>query len=223
MDGLERKQIEMGLIILKIGKYGEQIIDQLKKKVSNIKQISVFEKKEFNDKEREIFYRFWSYVDIKDNIEECWNWKGCTNKDGYGKFRCGINVISAHRFACMLKERIPHGFQSQHLCNNPKCCNPNHLKPGTRLENTEYMIKCTRQPKGESSGVAILTEDQVREIHRLYREGISKYTKQWQIIEPIAKKFGTTRRYINEKDGVTYIMNLNSQILVLLFGEITYG
>lgn len=171
-------------------------VDQLKNKVRNIKQISAFEKKGFNDKERENFYRFWGHVDIKDNIEECWNWTGCTNK-GYGIFRCGTNTTYAHRFACSMKERIPHGFQVQHLCNNPMCCNPNHLKPGTCLVNTEYMIKCNRQPKGESSGVAILTEDQVIEIHRLYREGISRYTKQWQIIEPIAKKFGTTKRNIN--------------------------
>jgi len=64
-----------------------------------------------------------------------------------------------------------------------KCCNPYHLELGTPIKNSEYMVKCNRQntPTGENNGRAILTEDEVRKIHKIHKDHPG--LKQWQIAE----------------------------------------
>ncbi len=53
-----------------------------------------------------------------------------------------------------------------HLCDNPICVNPKHLRLGTAKDNTQDMIqkgrKRTVAPKGDLNGKAILDEEKVR-------------------------------------------------------------
>ena len=86
-----------------------------------------------------------------------------------------LNNYQSHHMAYMLsKGSISNGSQVQHVCNNPKCCNPNHLELGDHSKNMQYRAKCGRyNNKRESNGHAKLTEDNVREIHKLYKEYIS--------------------------------------------------
>lgn len=100
--------------------------------------------------------------------------------------------------------QIPEGLVISHRCNNPPCCNPTHLDAVTHSENIQYMYECgraysqgkhysqlrpevlsrgdghysRRQPerlaRGERNGFAKLTEDIVREVRRLYAEGITQ-------------------------------------------------
>lgn len=69
----------------------------------------------------------------------CWNWQGRRDKRGYGKFsrgRVGEGNVSTHRFAYeRLVGPIPDGLHLDHLCRNPRCCNPDHLEPVTCREN----------------------------------------------------------------------------------------
>lgn len=69
-------------------------------------------------------------------IEECWIWNGPLNESGYG-YVAGNGVIgSVHRFMYVaLREQIPQGFELDHHCRNPRCCNPAHLEPVTPEEN----------------------------------------------------------------------------------------
>ncbi len=70
----------------------------------------------------------------------CWLWTGATQPNGYGRFReggVGSKVLFAHRFSYeMLVGPIPPGHAVDHLCRNPSCVNPRHLRPLPHDENT---------------------------------------------------------------------------------------
>lgn len=87
--------------------------------------------------------RFWEKVEKTDS---CWLWTGARKgrrgyAQGYGFFNAceGENkIVNAHRFAYEeLVGPIPDGHQLHHLCDNPPCVNPAHLKPVTDAEHKE--------------------------------------------------------------------------------------
>lgn len=89
----------------------------------------------------EIEERFWAKVDwdIREP-ERCWEWiSPNVDKNGYGKFKLGTGLGNArsHRVAYELEiGSPPEGLVLDHYkCDNPKCCNPWHLKPVTNVEN----------------------------------------------------------------------------------------
>ncbi|MBX3002774.1 MAG: HNH endonuclease [Anaerolineales bacterium] len=121
--------------------------------------------------------RFWSKVD-KGAIEECWNWTGAKQTKGYGSFGVGPGKTQlAHRVAYMLKEGpIPRGLVIMHICDNRLCCNPRHLKVGTIADNNHDAISKGRNAIGERNGNSKLTEEQVKDIRKLY--GTGDYTNR---------------------------------------------
>lgn len=106
--------------------------------------------------------RFWSKVDVGFPAE-CWPWRAQINENGYGVFQGG----KAHRTAFqILKGPIPDGEVVCHRCDNPVCCNPDHLFAGTQLDNVRDMIAKgrNRNALGERHHRAKLTDKQVAEI-----------------------------------------------------------
>lgn len=68
-----------------------------------------------------------------------------------------------------------HGFLPEvveHLCNNSRCINVEHLAAGTHKSNAEYKYKCGRgkapRATGECSACCKLTDAEVAEIRRIY-------------------------------------------------------
>ncbi len=84
---------------------------------------------------------FWDKVD-KKTTSECWNWKACKNKQGYGRIGIAASqCVNAHRFSWVLHfGEIPLGHFVCHKCDNPSCVNPYHLFTGTRQDNTNDMV-----------------------------------------------------------------------------------
>ncbi len=81
-------------------------------------------------------HRFWSKV-IADGTG-CFQWTAFRDKEGYGYFRKGgkPRTVKAHRFAwTLLRGEIPHGRQVLHSCDNPGCCNVEHLFLGNNSDN----------------------------------------------------------------------------------------
>lgn len=73
--------------------------------------------------------RFMSWVQ-KDS-SGCWLWGGALEKTGYGASWYKGKKISSHRLAYILfKGNLPRGHIKtiDHLCRNPRCCNPDHLE-----------------------------------------------------------------------------------------------
>lgn len=75
---------------------------------------------------------------VVDDETGCWNWTANLNNAGYGKIWCRDRKkkVYAHRFAYeVIRGPIPDGLVLDHLCRNPKCCNPEHLEAVTFAEN----------------------------------------------------------------------------------------
>jgi len=77
----------------------------------------------------------------------CWIWTGATRGNNhYGALRISqTKSVLCHRLSYeMYKETIPDNLKVLHTCDNPLCCNPNHLILGTQLENITDRVKKQR-------------------------------------------------------------------------------
>lgn len=74
---------------------------------------------------------------VKVNERGCWVWQGWCHPDwGYGQTSFRGEEWATHRLMWVLmKGPIPEGKILCHSCDNPPCCNPDHLWPGTDQEN----------------------------------------------------------------------------------------
>lgn len=136
----------------------------------------------------DIVKRFWSRVDRTDNENDCWLWQGGRSGDRYGYFFIHPRNQLAHRVSWMFTHgTIPDGMKVCHKCDRVLCVNPNHLFLGTQRDNVEDMHGKGRAHKasGEGHSKTYLSELQVREIFKLYEEGVST--------KAIAQRFGTNK------------------------------
>ena len=66
----------------------------------------------------------------------CWEWHGPMSECNYGRFFYKGRNWKAHRVAYeLMVGPIPEGMFILHSCDNPKCVNPLHLRPGTAADN----------------------------------------------------------------------------------------
>lgn len=79
--------------------------------------------------------RFWEKVQIL-GPDACWPWLAARSSEGYGSFGFQGRVLTASRLAYIFtKGEIPDDLDVMHSCDNPPCCNPAHLSPGSRSRN----------------------------------------------------------------------------------------
>jgi len=98
---------------------------------------------------------------------DCWDFDGFHDQGGYGKFRYNGRQIAASRAAYIFYiGPIPIGMCVLHVCDNPGCVNPSHLKIGTNLDNITDRNNKNRNahPIGEKHPKAKLTDLMVKEI-----------------------------------------------------------
>jgi len=117
-------------------------------------------------------------------VNGCWEWQGKINEHGYGNISLkieGRKNLMVHRLSYeIFKGEIPNGLLVCHSCDNPRCCNPDHLWVGTPKDNTQDMLKKHRGRKkllnNERRAIAAgkITEEQVKEIRELYKNGSSQ-------------------------------------------------
>jgi len=140
--------------------------------------------------------RFWAMVDMR-MPNECWLWTGYKNHKGYGMFKAdpAANAVMAHRFAweyCSGRTILDQ-HQVLHACDNPSCVNPHHLYMGTHTDNMRDRTQRKRTARGEETGRAKLTAEQVLRVRAMYQTG-------WHSQLDLARKFGISR------SGIGYVV-----------------
>lgn len=99
----------------------------------------------------------------------CWEVISHTSDDyGYKVITIKNKVYKIHKLVLeeKLGRKLNKNEMTLHLCDNPCCCNPEHLRCGTAKENMEDKHKRKREIylKGSELPQAILNERQVYEI-----------------------------------------------------------
>ena len=106
-------------------------------------------------KKRDQTERFWAAV---DKSGECWIWQRAVLNTGYGYFRVTTperKMVGAHRFAYeLVNGAIPEGFVVDHICHEPKCVRPDHLRAVTIKQNLEHKLTESRTARSGVRGVA---------------------------------------------------------------------
>lgn len=124
---------------------------------------------------RKLHDLFWTKVD-KKGPQECWEWLGNRDVEGYGRLGIDGKTHKAHRLSWVLKNGpIPEGMCICHHCDNPPCVNPVHLFMETVGDNNRDAARKGRSKgkvsRGEEHVRAKLTMENVREIRWLYAAG----------------------------------------------------
>lgn len=107
----------------------------------------------------------------------------------YGARRQAVNV---HRLVFMWwKGEIPQGYLIRHSCDNPACCNPDHLLLGTHADNMRDKAVRGRVRNRK------LTDEQVREI-RHSTECLGALSERYGVGKPVLCQIrkGTARRHV---------------------------
>jgi hypothetical protein len=134
--------------------------------------------------------QFWKKVQKTDT---CWIWIGAVASGRYGMY----NGMGAHKFAYQVTTgtTVPDGFVVMHMCDNPICVNPSHLKIGTPKDNSIDMRDKGRNAVflGEYHGSSKLKEEDVLYIRANYVKG-----NRWKPgnSKELATKFGIHRSHV---------------------------
>lgn len=139
--------------------------------------------------------RFWSKV---EHGPGCWIWQGSTKGRRYGAISRSVNKrkdwFQAHLIAlCLERGSVPAAPCVLHECDNPKCCRPSHLRPGTQADNVADMYakgrNVNRGHVGTSHPMAKLTDEQVLDIRARLAEGYTQLS--------LARTFGVCQTAIS--------------------------
>lgn len=152
--------------------------------------------------------RFMRMVRVREQ-DDCWEWTGVRDKDGYGIFRANGHNYRSHAVSLLVFEKHildllwPEcdgvgAAMVLHRCDHPWCVNPDHLYAGDAKQNMQDCRDCGRMLVGASARErkirlnptsVKMTDAFVEEIrHRVARGELQK---------ALAREFGISRAQVS--------------------------
>ena len=101
---------------------------------------------------------------------EAADWSKCVIFSGPGSAKGGYGRINAYE---LHNGVLANDLIVRHVCHNPRCINPKHLKCGTHKQNAQDRVaaqRCASQ-RGAKNGNAKTTEEDREEIRRRRASG----------------------------------------------------
>lgn len=125
--------------------------------------------------------------------DECWPWTGHLSHEYAAIERDGVRYQVTHLVLKNWKnETVEKGFFACHTCDNPPCCNPNHLWIGTSAENNADMgdkgRRRTVTRSGSGNPNARLSDDDLADI--------LAQPKRYGLNKELAVKYGVHKAHI---------------------------
>lgn len=148
-------------------------------------------------------YHIWNFIEKRAD-DECWP---CKLPDGDARghkhFSLYGKKVYAHRLVYKLsKGEIPEGLLILHLCSNPACCNPAHLKAGTKSENVKQSYRdnpfMTAIRSGSNNGRSKFTEDEVEAI-RSSTDSHAACARRYKVNEVTIARIRKGLRYVSAR------------------------
>lgn len=111
---------------------------------------------------------------------DCWNWKNCKDQNGYGIVYYNKQNYYTHRAAYKLKypEEDISNLIIRHLCHNRLCCNPDHVKSGSRRDNSIDSRDYSKSYKLTKENVIDIRKD-MKNYDFSVKGTISLFDKSW--------------------------------------------
>lgn len=140
----------------------------------------------------------WLHIDKRAGPNACWPWLKAKTKSGYGAMNVDLGRGYKQYGTHVIVMWLLHGQATErgtnlvvrHKCDNPICCNPNHLQLGSFSDNSRDMVKRGRLHKNHARGEALpfskLDGAKVAEMRAIHaRGGIS--------CRQLGEKFGISK------------------------------
>lgn len=138
--------------------------------------------------------RLWAKVVRTGN--GCLEYGGARNAFGYGIIRARRDdgthtMVAAHRASWTVTHgQIPDGMLVLHRCDNPPCCNPEHLFLGADADNMTDKCDKGRQSREFELPQTKISDLQVAELRQEYAtSGLSQYA--------LARKYGISQSHVS--------------------------
>jgi hypothetical protein len=113
--------------------------------------------------------KFWLNVDKKSD-NECWEWTGPIQPNGYGQINYNYKKKYVHRVSYEIHfGKIYDNLLVCHSCDNRKCVNPKHLFLGTHLDNSHDMVSKGRavNPTKWAAKITFKDAENIRELNSI--------------------------------------------------------
>lgn len=123
----------------------------------------------------------------------CWEWTTARFYFGHGQFKhTGLwpSAMAASRAAWMIYRGDPGKLHVLHRCDNPPCCNPDHLFLGTPMDNKEDARQKGRHSHGMRQPKSKLVDVDILEIRLLHE-------RKWLGRTAIARAYSVSKGLID--------------------------
>ena len=113
-------------------------------------------------------------IDPFGGLDSCWLYIGKRrHKDGYGYPKRNQKCILAHRWSYEhhYDVLLTPAVIIRHTCDNPACCNPLHLLPGTQADNVQDAVRRNRM---RTKPTRMFTQKQLEGFKNLRATGLSQ-------------------------------------------------